>query len=180
MRKAKSTAKRSIKKPSNLVRLENEEIMRAYIWSCRQDFLIFASACFELLTGEPLPRLFYIEAMAYELDQVRRGKNDRLMINGPPRFLKSFLASVCWPAYLLGIDPRLRVMVASNNLDLAAELSNAFRRILSSAFYESIFPGTRISRTKNTELEVVTTAGGYRLAMSMEGAVGRGADILMR
>jgi hypothetical protein len=153
--------------------------MRAFILSCQQDFLTFASACFELLTGKPLPRLFYLEAIAFELNQIWRGKNRRQIFNLPPGFFKSFLASICWPAYLLGLNPRIRVMVASSNLDLAAELSNAFRRILSSDFYKRVFPGTRISRTKNTELEVVTTMGGYRLATSMEGAVGRRTDILI-
>jgi predicted phage terminase large subunit-like protein len=175
--KTEMLGKKLIKSHSNLVRPENDEIMRALILSRRQDFLTFASACYELLAGKPLPRLVYIEAMADEIDLVLRGSRRRLMINGPPRCFKSFLASVCGPAYVLGLDPRKRIMVASNNLDLAADLSKASRRILTSDFFRAVFPMTGISR--DAELEVATTAGGYRLAVSMEGAVGRGADILI-
>jgi predicted phage terminase large subunit-like protein len=179
MKHSKCTAPRPTRRPSHLRRPDDEQIMRALDLSCRQDFLTFASACFELVTGEPLPRLFYIEAIAFELDQIWRGKNRRQIFNLPPGFFKSFLVSVCWPAYLLGLDPRIRVMVASSTLDLAAELSNLFRRILGSDLYKRVFHGTRISPTKNTEFEVVTTMGGYRLATSMEGARGRRADILI-
>ena len=125
MKESKCTAPRPTRRPSHLRRPDDEQIMRALDLSCRQDFLTFASACFELVTGEPLPRLFYIEAIAFELDQIRRGKNRRQIFNLPPGFFKSFLVSVCWPAYLLGLDPRIRVMVASSTLDLAVELSNA-------------------------------------------------------
>jgi hypothetical protein len=146
MRKAQCTAQKSIKHPSNLIRPENEEIMKAFILGCRQDFLTFASACFELLTGEPLPRRFYVEAMAYELDQIWRRKNRRLMINLPPRSFKSFLASVAWPAYLLGLNPRLRIMVASGNTDLATDLSNAFRRILTSELQTGVSRNAHFGR----------------------------------
>ena len=43
-----------------------------------------------------------------------------------------------------------------------------------------MFPGTRISRTKNTELEIVTTQNGGRLAVSIDGALtGRGGDYVI-
>jgi predicted phage terminase large subunit-like protein len=176
---AKLATPRSIKRPAGFIRPENDEIMRALIFGCRQDFLTFASECFELLTGRPLIPAWYVEAMAAGLTSIWNGKNDRLIINAPPGFLKSFLGSVAGPAFLLGRDPTKRVIVASSTLDLAADLSNPCRRILTSNFYKRAFPQTVISPTKNTELEVGTTAGGYRLATSMEGALGRRADILI-
>jgi hypothetical protein len=43
-----------------------------------------------------------------------------------------------------------------------------------------VFPALQISRLKNTETEIVTTHGGFRLATSIEGALtGRGADIII-
>lgn len=51
---------------------------------------------------------------------------------------------------------------------------------MSSARYRQIFPETRLSRLKNTELEVVTTLGGSRLATSVDGPLtGRGGDIII-
>jgi predicted phage terminase large subunit-like protein len=59
-------------------------------------------------------------------------------------------------------------------------LANDFRKIISSPRYKSVFPGLQISKIKNTESEIVTTQGGFRLATSVEGALtGRGADIII-
>ena len=51
---------------------------------------------------------WHIEVMAAKLDAVRRGEIKRLIINIPPRYLKSICASVCFPAFLLGHDPTTR------------------------------------------------------------------------
>ena len=65
-------------------------------------------------------------------------------------------------------------------MDLAVKLSNDFRRIISSAWYKAIFPHLQLSRLKNTEYEVQTTKGGFRLAASLGGSLtGRGAHYLI-
>jgi hypothetical protein len=67
-----------------------------------------------------------------------------------------FSTSIALPAFILGHDPTKRIIVVSNGLDLAAKLGGDIRSILSAPFYKAIVPGTRISRNKNSELEVVT------------------------
>ena len=148
---------------------------------CRLDLASFIRKCFQTLepNSEFLPN-WHIHAIAYQLEQVRRGKVKRLNINLPPRMLKSFICSVVFPAFILGHDPTKRVIVVSYSVELAIKLSNDFRAIINSAWYRSLFPETRISRTKNTELEVVTTRNGSRLAGSLEGSVtGRGGDYVI-
>jgi predicted phage terminase large subunit-like protein len=90
------------------------------------------------------------------------------------------MCSVALPAYLLGHDPTIHIVAASYGFDLAITFSNYFRQILNAPWYQRLFPGTRISRIKNTEFEVTTTQNGYRLATSIEGALtGRGGDIFI-
>ena len=49
-----------------------------------------------------------------------------------------------------------------------------------SALYARAFPNTRISAGKDTELEVMTTARGFRLATSVGGTLtGRGGNLLI-
>ena len=123
---------------------------------------------------------WHILAMAYHLEQVRRGSIRRLIINAPPRTLKSLMSSVAFPAFILGHDPTKRVIAISYGSDLAIKHGNDFRAIMTAPWYQSLFPGTRISRTKNTELEVVTTRNGFRLATSIDGTLtGRGGDVLI-
>jgi hypothetical protein len=136
---------------------------------------------FDLLThGEPLLMNWHIEAMAYHLEQVRRGKITRLIINCPPRYLKSLLTSVAFPAYMLGHDSRKCLIVVSHGSDLAVKLANDCRTVINSPRYKSTFPGLQISRMKNTESEITTTRGGFRLATSIDGSItGRGGHIII-
>ena len=156
-------------------------ISRARDEACRQDFVSFIRMSFDLLAhGEPLLMNYHIEAMAYHLEQVRLGRIKRLIINLPPRYLKSHVTSVAFPAFVLGHDPTKRLIVASYGFDLAVKLANDCRTVINSRRYKSIFPGLQISRMKNTEFEIATIRGGFRLATSVDGSLtGRGGDILI-
>ena len=57
----------------------------------------------------------YVEFLCAELMRVAAGDERRLILNLPPRHLKSILASVAFPAFLLGRDPRLRIAVVSHS-----------------------------------------------------------------
>jgi predicted phage terminase large subunit-like protein len=148
--------------------------------ACRQDFPSFVHGCFRILNpNKPLLMNWHIYAIAARLELIERGVIKRLIITAPPRSLKSLITSVMWVAFLLGRDPGKRVIVASYSLDLAANLHNAFREIVTSDWYRHLFPLMRIS-AKNTELELGTDQHGYRLATSVEGSLtGRGGDILV-
>jgi hypothetical protein len=156
-------------------------ISRARDEACRQDFVSFIRLTYDLLPhGEPLSMNWHIEAMAYHLEQVRLGRIKRLIINLPPRYLKSLVTSVAFPAFVLGHDPTKRLIVSSYGSDLAVKLANDCRTVIHFPRYKSIFPGLQISRMKNTESEIATTRGGFRLATSVDGSLtGRGSHILI-
>jgi hypothetical protein len=123
---------------------------------------------------------WHILALAHHLELVRRGKIRRLIINAPPRSLKSLITSIAFPAFVLGHDPNRRIIVISYSADLAIKHANDFRAVMNAEFYDSLFPGTRISSAKNTETEVATTRHGFRLATSIDGTLtGRGGDIVI-
>jgi hypothetical protein len=147
----------------------------------RTDFASFTGKCFSSLApGSQFMMSWHIEAIAHHLELVRRGKIKRLIINLPPRSLKSMLASVAFPAFVLGHDPAKRLIVISYGVDLSIKHTNDFRQIVSHPFYQRLFPRMRLSRKKNTELEVVTTQNGYRLATSVDGnLMGRGGDFII-
>jgi predicted phage terminase large subunit-like protein len=166
---------------SRAPRLDGTAISRARGEACRQDFVSFIQMCFDILTpAKSLSMNWHIESIAYHLEQVRLGRIKRLIINLPPRHLKSLITSVGFPAYVLGHDPTKRVIVASYGSELAVNLANDCRKIIISPRYKMVFPGLQISRMKNTEYEIVTTRGGFRLATSVDGALtGRGGDIII-
>ena len=122
----------------------------------------------------------HIDAIAYQLERCRRGENRFLIINLPPRYLKSVCCSIAFPAFLLGHDPTLAITCLSYGDVLALDLSRSCRKVMQSPEYRELFPGTGLSATKNTEEIFYTTAGGHRRAVSMGGAnTGLGADFLI-
>jgi predicted phage terminase large subunit-like protein len=149
--------------------------------ACRKDFVSFVRKCFHVLAPSAIFYMnWHICAIAYCLEQVRRGEIKRLIITVPPRSLKSIMSSVAFPAFVMGHDHTKRLIVASYSADLAIKHGNDFRAVVNSVEYRAIFPGMRISAMKNTQAEVVTTLNGFRLAISVDGALtGRGGDIII-
>ena len=128
------------------------------------------------LTVAPAQRFlsnWHIHAMAWHLEQCAIGAIKRLLITLPPRYGKSICASVAFPAWVLGRDPSKRIICASYTENLAGKLSGDCRTVMESDWYRSLFPGTRISRDKNTELNYVTTRQGFRYSTSLGGTLSR-------
>src|ERR1700757_2306454 len=146
----------------------------------RQDFVSFAVRCFQDLNPQAERAMnWHIEVIAAKLTAVREGKIRRLIINLPPRHLKSFVASIAFPAWYLGLDPSVQILCVSYAQDLADKLARDCRSIMISPWYGRIFP-TRLSAHRQAVQEFVTTCQGYRLAISTGGVLtGRGADIIM-
>jgi predicted phage terminase large subunit-like protein len=149
--------------------------------ACRKDSVSFVRKCFHVLSPSAIFYMnWHICAIAYHLVQVWLGNIKRLIITVPPRSLKSIMCSVAFPAFVLGHDPTKRLIVVSYSADLAIKHANDFRAVVNSAEYHAIFPGMRISAMKNTQTELVTTRNGFRLALSVDGALtGRGGDIII-
>ncbi|MEQ9566041.1 MAG: hypothetical protein RLN85_09550, partial [Pseudomonadales bacterium] len=130
--------------------------------------------------GQKFNENWSIEAICHALGLVADGRERRLMIHVPPRTLKSIIVSVAWPAYLLGHDPRMRIFVVSANLDLAAELSNKFRKIVDQPWYKATFPTMQGGPAKDNELMFETPQGGCRRSVSVNGSIiGKGADLII-
>lgn len=146
----------------------------------RESFAAFVrKAFYQLNPSTPFLENWHIDAILFEIDQVLSGKVLKLGINIPPRCLKSFMVSVCLPAYLLGKHPEKTVFVVSHNKALATDLAAQFRKIVSADWYLSAFAHMR-EADKDTELNFRTTQSGGRIALSTEmGVTGLGADFII-
>jgi predicted phage terminase large subunit-like protein len=157
----------------DLTRSEYEALLR-------QDFATFAARCFHQLNPQAeLAMNWHLEVIAAKLTAVRQGKIRRLIINLPPRHLKSLMASIAFPAWCLGHDPSAQILCVSYAQDLADKLARDCRGIIMSPWYRRIFP-TRLAPHRQAVQEFITTRQGYRLATSTGGVLtGRGADIIL-
>lgn len=145
----------------------------------RQEFELFAQFAYRTIGGEgEYLHNWHIDAMLYCLLQIQSGQCRRLVMNAPPRHLKSFIVTTAWVAWMLGRNPALRFLAVSYGYDLAEKHARDCMRIMESSWYRETFPNVRL--TKRTVLDFETNAGGGRLSSSLAGAVtGRGADIII-
>jgi len=154
---------------------------RAFLAVLQTDLLAFLERAFrdvdqrnELIVAD------YVELLVAELTRVAEGKETRLIINLPPRHLKSILVSVVFPAWLLGRDPKLRIAVISHSQSLARDLALKTRRLMESKFYREVFPNTRLCADRHQATDFETIGGGGRLAASFDTSVtGRGFDYII-
>ena len=147
----------------------------------RGDLSSFIQKAFQTVSpGDIYLHNWHIDAIAWALQQCLEGKTRRLIITLPPRSLKSIAISVALPAYVLGRNPRQKIICVSYSQDLAGKHARDCRSVITAAWYRAIFPRTRIDRDKNTQAEFVTTRKGFRLATSVGGTLlGRGGNILI-
>jgi predicted phage terminase large subunit-like protein len=147
----------------------------------RQSFDAFLYRSFLALNGGTtfLPN-WHLQLLAQYLQAIEQGLICRLIINMPPRYLKSITASVAWPAWLLGQNPQRRVIVASYAEKLSLKHSLDCRHVMLSDWYQRAYPETQIAAGQNEKHKFVTTERGFRLATSVGGTLtGEGGDILI-
>jgi predicted phage terminase large subunit-like protein len=165
-----------MKQKVKITKLPAEQIHALY----RQSLYAFIARTFHELNPETdFKPNWHIEVIAAELEACWRGETTRLIINVPPRSLKSQAASVAFPAWLLGQNPSAQIICASYAQELANKHAIDCRTVLASDFYRAMFP-TRLSSQRQAVQEFMTTRKGVRLATSVGGVLtGRGADFII-
>jgi hypothetical protein len=145
----------------------------------RRDFESFLRRCLMTLNpGQAYLPNWHILAIAHQLKRIRRGEITRLIINMPPRHLKSLMVSVAFPAFLLGHEPWHRIFAISYGSELSSKHASDFRSIVESSWYQRAFYNMGIARS--LEDEVWTTARGFRKSTSVYGTLtGLGGDIFI-
>lgn len=152
-----------------------------YVAGMRNIFSLFAVRAFMELNphAEFIPGS-YIPLVAATLDKCRTGETPRLILNCPPRTLKSHMASVALPAFILGHNPSAEIIAVSYGQDLAEKHARDTRTLMASRFYQELFPDTRLLQTKQAVHDFMTTKNGSRMATSVGGVLtGRGADVII-
>jgi predicted phage terminase large subunit-like protein len=147
----------------------------------RQDLYAFVQRAFHHLYPQTaFAPNWHLEVIASKLEAVFRGEIRRLIINVPPRSLKSHCASVSFPAFWLGHDPSAQILCVSYGQDLSNKLSADTRSVMSSDWYKDLFPSTRLTGDKQSVAEFTTAQRGFRMATSIGGVLtGRGADVII-
>src|SRR5258706_10507039 len=112
---------------------------RLYLDILGNDFYAFLYRAFlELNPSAIFEPNWHLEVLAAKLEEVRRGTCKRLIINIPPRHLKSHTASIAFPAWLLGHDPAKQILCVSYARDLSEKLARDSRNLNDESLLRSI------------------------------------------
>lgn len=153
---------------------------REYEAILRNDLMTFIERSFyELNPGRQFVASPFIELLAMKLELCRLGRIRRLIVNLPPRHLKSICASVAFVAWLLGHQPGAHIICVSYGQELADRFGRDTRTLMLSDWYRLLF-STRLAPDRQAVHDFWTVQQGSRRATSVEGVLtGLGADYLI-
>jgi hypothetical protein len=161
---------------SNSYEMESERLKDAL----EDDLTAFVEKVFTTINpGTPYRDNWHIGVMTTALQKVMRGDIRRLIINVPPRHLKSTVTTIAFPAWVLGHYPHKRIIAASYGSDLAIAHAQATRTVMQADWYKAVFPAVSLIG-KLTQEELHTSQHGGRFATSVGGPItGFGGDIII-
>ena len=140
----------------------------------KKDFLSFVKYVWpEFIEGS------HHKVINKKFNDLASGKIKRLIINMPPRHTKSEFASYLLPAWMVGLDPRLKIIQATHTADLAIDFGRKTKNLVDQENYKQLFD-TRLMEDSQAAGKWKTEQGGEYFAAGVGGAItGRGADLLI-
>lgn len=113
------------------------------------------------------------------------GEFKKLMVFMPPQHGKSEGSTRRLPAYLLGVEPNLRLAIVSYSASKARKFNREIQRVIDSEEYRDIFPQTKLDDGSGAwlrnadECEVVGARGGFKTVGVGGALTGEPVDVLI-
>ena len=140
----------------------------------KDDFLSFVKCVWPDFIEGPHHR-----HIAKKFNKLATGEIKRLIVNMPPRHTKSEFASYLLPSWMVGRNPKLKIIQATHTGELAIRFGRKSKNLIDSAEYHKIFK-TRLQEDSKAAGRWETAQGGEYFAAGVGGAItGRGADLLI-
>lgn len=165
-------------KPGALLSAEQQRLAAL----CEIDLKTFIQEAWPIVVPqEPFQDSKHIDAICEHLEWLARGEFYNLLINMPPKFGKSVINSVMFPAWLWIVDPSLRIISASYGQQLSTRDALAHRILISSRWYRDRW-GDRytIQYDQNEKTRFENSQRGIRIATSIGGMLtGETGDLII-
>ena len=117
--------------------------------------------------------------MSEKFNKVATGQLKRVIINMAPRHTKSEFSSYLLPAWMIGKNPKLKIIQATHTTELAVRFGRKAKHLIDSEEYQKIFP-TKLREDSKAAGRWETNEGGEYFAAGVGGSItGRGADLLI-
>lgn len=147
----------------------------------KNDLATFVKKGFKVL--DPKTKLiwnWHLDLICEYLQAVYNGEIKRLIINVPPRSLKSIMVNVCYPAWALVNNPSYKTISASFRSSLSVKHNIGTRSIITSLWFQKFFPEVELSESQNSKSLFETTAKGGKECSTMKSPpTGSGANCII-
>ena len=161
---------------------EQKEYLKAYLKADQlklkkrvtDDFLEFVKYIWpEFISG------YHHKIISEKFNKIASGESKRLIVNMPPRHTKSEFASNYLPAWMIGKNPKLKIIQATHTAELAIRFGRKAKHVIDSPEYQDVFD-TTLQEDSKAAGRWETSQGGEYFAVGVGGAMtGRGADLLI-
>ena len=158
----------------HLKKLKNSFVKKEKIEKISNNFMAFVKEMWpEFIEGR------HHKEIADKFDQIAKGKIKRLIINMPPRHTKSEFSSFLLPAWMVGRNPKLKIIQSTHTTELAIRFGRKAKTLMDSPEYKKVFE-TRLREDSQAAGKWETEQGGEYYAAGVGSAItGRGADLLI-
>jgi predicted phage terminase large subunit-like protein len=118
--------------------------------------------------------------IAEKLERVAKGELKRLIINMAPRHTKSEFASYLFPAWMMGKNPKMKIIQATHTTELAVNFGRKTKNLIDSDEYKEIFPEVQLAVDSKASGRWDTSKGGMYYAVGVgSNLAGRGGDLVI-
>lgn len=139
---------------------------------CRQRLAPFIDRAFVASQpGRSYEFNWHIDCIAEHLEAVYRNEIRRIIINVPPRTLKSFSVAEAFPAWVLGKQPQSKFITTGVTHEIAENRAVGCKMIMQSQYYKRLFPATVINPDFNRRSHYETTMRGQYYAAGITGTI---------
>lgn len=178
---AKQTAALEYWPDTEASRRGDDEPDTGLVLACERNFHTFVTEAWPVVTpGDTFIDNWHIDAICDHLTALYDLEIRRLLINMPPRFGKSVISSVCYPAWLWLQDPRLRLLYTSYVERLSTRDSvNTRQLILSKWFQDRWGDRFKLIGDQNEKTRFENNFKGYRISSAVSGVTGEGGDFIV-
>jgi predicted phage terminase large subunit-like protein len=158
-----------------------EEAIRADAALCSGSLRLFLTGAWAVVEPATVFKPnWHIDALCEHLQAANRGEIRRLLINLPPRHMKSLTVSVFFPAWTWTFAPHTRFLTVSYGANLAERDAIRTRDLLRSTWYGERWPELELKGDVNRASRYENTQTGYRIATGVGGeATGEGGDVII-
>ncbi len=166
--------------PNQLIEIKNDIDLEL----CKRDFSHFVKSLWRYVETEKYTDGKHIEVICNHLQYVLSGQIKRLLINIPPRCMKSLTVSVFFPAWCWIHNPKLKFLFSSYSEALSIRDSVRCRRLIQSPKYQLLLRHCKqdwiLTGDQNTKTRFDNNKGGYRISTSVGGMLtGEGGDVIV-